>query len=89
VSQCHSVLHFTEVQNKWNVHGAAKHWTQRNWIYKKRTRHVYKSEVLEECAFKLKIVFAKEIYHGIKEKRQGDRKFAVRNQVSASQIAPN
>lgn len=64
VSQCHSVLHCTEVQNKWNVHEAAKHWTQRNRIYKERTRHVYKSEVQEECAFKLKIVFAKEIYHG-------------------------
>jgi hypothetical protein len=73
LSQSHSVLHCTEVQNKWNVHKVAKHWTQRNWIYKERTRHVYKSEVLEESAFKLKIVFVKEIYHGLKEKRQGDR----------------
>jgi len=31
------------------------------------------SEVQEECDFKFKIVFAKERYHGRKEKRQGDK----------------
>lgn len=79
MSQCHSVLHCIAVHNKWNVHVVTKHWKQRNWIYKERTRHVYKNEVQEVCAFKLKIVFTEDLDHGRKEKRQGDRKVAVRN----------
>jgi preprotein translocase subunit SecA len=58
-------------------HVVTKLWTQRNRIYKERTRHLYKNEVREVCAFKLKIVFAKEIDHGRNEKQQRDRKIAV------------